>query len=649
MILKSVRVENFKCIEDSNGFSIEPVTCLVGKNESGKTALLQALYKLNPDVPEGGFFEPLLEYPRRKWSEYKERHENNPDNVLTTVWELDKADVEALAQELGTEALKNTTITVTKRYNNERYLDIEIDEQQVVVYCLNSAELDQEELADLGKPKTVAELIAKLRDIESPSERQSTLLSTLQERFPDGDPAQAAIEVLEDRLPIFLNFADYYKLPGQVSIDELRKKQSENRLVSADRVFLALLDLAGTSLEDIDRAGRFEELVAELEAVSNRLSQEIFEYWSQNKHLEVSFHFDSARPGDPPPFNTGYIFRTRIRNRRHGVTVSFDERSAGFVWFFSFLVWFSQVKRNYGERLVILLDDPALSLHAKAQEDLLRYINEKLRPHYRVIYTTHSPFMIDPENLLRTRTIEDVVTEDGKILGTKVGDNVLSVDADTILPLQTTLGIGITQTLFIGRHTLLVEGPSDILYLEWFSQELRSRERECLDRRWVITQTRGIDNVRPFVTLFGGNKLHVAVFTDFHVGQKGKVRKLRQSGLLKEDHVLSAEMYVDQDEADIEDLLGRSSYTTLVNKCYSLDEPHRLPEERPSDTPIRVLKEVENHFATLTTEIPELDHYKPASFLLENTAELRTALPDLDQALDRFETLFKDLNALLTD
>ncbi len=54
MILKSVRIENFKCVEDSKEFSLDPVTCLVGKNEAGKTALLQALYKLNPDVPELG-------------------------------------------------------------------------------------------------------------------------------------------------------------------------------------------------------------------------------------------------------------------------------------------------------------------------------------------------------------------------------------------------------------------------------------------------------------------------------------------------------------------------------------------------------------------------------------------------------------------
>jgi len=65
MFLRSVRIENFKCIEDSETYSLKPVTCLVGKNEAGKSALIQALYKLNPDVAEKGNFDPLLEYPRR--------------------------------------------------------------------------------------------------------------------------------------------------------------------------------------------------------------------------------------------------------------------------------------------------------------------------------------------------------------------------------------------------------------------------------------------------------------------------------------------------------------------------------------------------------------------------------------------------------
>ncbi|MCW4038855.1 MAG: ATP-binding protein [Candidatus Bathyarchaeota archaeon] len=52
MKLESVKIENFKSILDTTEFSVKNVTCLVGKNEAGKSAILQALYKLNPDVPE---------------------------------------------------------------------------------------------------------------------------------------------------------------------------------------------------------------------------------------------------------------------------------------------------------------------------------------------------------------------------------------------------------------------------------------------------------------------------------------------------------------------------------------------------------------------------------------------------------------------
>ncbi len=135
--------------------------------------------------------------------------------------------------------------------------------------------------------------------------------------------------------------------------------------------------------------------------MSNQISKEIFTYWTQNKHLDFSLRFDQARPADAAPFNSGYIFRARIDNRRHKTDTNFDERSSGFVWFFSFLVWFSQLKKQYGKKLIILLDEPGLTLHARAQHDLLRYIRERLQPNYQVLYTTHSPFMVDPDNLFR--------------------------------------------------------------------------------------------------------------------------------------------------------------------------------------------------------------------------------------------------------
>src|SRR5882762_10710459 len=95
------------------------------------------------------------------------------------------------------------------------------------------------------------------------------------------------------------------------------------------------------------------------------------------------------------------------------------------------------VQRTYE----VKLDEPGLSLHARAQADLLRYINEQLRPHYQVLYTTHSPFMIDADDLLSARTVEDVVVKDKatgeeRLYGTKVSRDVLSTDPDTVSPLQ---------------------------------------------------------------------------------------------------------------------------------------------------------------------------------------------------------------------
>ena len=49
-MLKAIRfrVYNFRNIDDSGWIPLEKVTAFVGRNESGKTALLKALHKFNP-------------------------------------------------------------------------------------------------------------------------------------------------------------------------------------------------------------------------------------------------------------------------------------------------------------------------------------------------------------------------------------------------------------------------------------------------------------------------------------------------------------------------------------------------------------------------------------------------------------------------
>ena len=155
MKLKSLKVQNYKCIEDSNEFSIESVTCLVGKNESGKTALLQALYKLNPDIGKDETFNDLQEYPRRKYSEYKSQRDENPANVLTTVWELEKADQDILIEKIGENAFIDNIVIFKKGYDNKTYFELNLNEEQILDNYYKKCGLDIDEISKLGNPKTV--------------------------------------------------------------------------------------------------------------------------------------------------------------------------------------------------------------------------------------------------------------------------------------------------------------------------------------------------------------------------------------------------------------------------------------------------------------------------------------------------------------
>ena len=647
MKLVSVQVKNYKSIEDSETFTVKDLTCLAGKNESGKTAILQALRRLNPVESSESNYETLTEYPRRRLHE-ADGEDPAAREVLSTKWELTESDIAAIEEAIGSGAMQDKYVAIRRGYNNQTEWNLSIDDKKVVEFIVSQiTELKENSKQRNSSQPTVANLHSQLASSESRDEGEERLLEYINQHFPEANSETKVRTILQERLPHFLYFPTYGTLAGRVQVEELSAKIANGEeLVEAERYFLALLALAGTDVNSFSDATRYEQQKARLEGVSNRLTDEMFKYWSQNQNLEVEFDYSDGKRDDPPPFNEGHIISLRVRNNRHRVTVGFDDRSTGFVWFFSFLAWFSRMEETHGSNLIILLDEPGLSLHGKAQGDLLRYIKERLLPKYQVIYTTHSPFMIDTENILGVRTVEDKVTNTRDILGTKVGDRVLSTDADTLFPLRAALGYDLTQSLFIGEHTLLVEGPSDLLYIHWFSRELQERGRTRLDPRWTVTPVGGIDKFGSFNALFGGNELHVAILTDYHQGEKRKVNNLEDSGLLRAGHLFLANQFTDQEEGDIEDLLGRDLYVELVNQCYQLPEAERL-RERADHPTTRVLVEVEDHFRTTAIKGPEFDHYTPAVYLTEHASKFRES-ENAEVGLSRFERFFQSLNELLT-
>jgi predicted ATP-dependent endonuclease of OLD family len=213
----------------------------------------------------------------------------------------------------------------------------------------------------------------------------------------------------------------------------------------------------------------------------------VLKYWTTNQYLRALFEI-TQKTVDTNRGQQAVLDELKIRlwDDRHFLSLRFDERSSGFRWFFSFLAGFS--KYEYSKQpLIILLDEPGLGLHARAQHDFLTFIEERLAKRCQVIYSTHSPFLVQPGHLERARLVQD----EGRDVGARVTSDVLTTDKDTLFPLQSALGYDLAQHMFIAPHNLVVEGTSDYTYLIVVSDHLRSLKRLGLDERWSVVPVGG--------------------------------------------------------------------------------------------------------------------------------------------------------------
>lgn len=640
MLLIDVRIKNYKCILDSEAFSIDQLTCLVGKNESGKSAILQALYKLNP-VDKEDTYDALYEYPKMYQTDFEAGLIEDGDTVVISHWTFTAEEIEALEKQFGTDFIGDSTVvTISNGYKNKRTWDFDANFHALFEKKMEEFGFESSDRAQIPSYDAIGEVRAQLKSISTLSEAEQEFKIWFDAAFPNDRLDAFAEKNLLQYLPKFSYFSEYQKLPGRIALNNFVRKSSEGKLTANEKVFEALLSLANTSVSEIKESNKLEALINKTRGISSKITREIFTYWSQNKHLKVEFRYDMAKAGDEPPFNDGYIFSTRIENTRHDSSVSFDDRSAGFVWFFSFLIWFNYLQK-VEDNLVILLDEPGLTLHAKAQGDLIRYFKEKIIPKFQLVYTTHSPFMLDFLDILSARTVEDVTDENENILGTKVGSKVLSKDRDTTFPLQAAFGYDITQTLFIGKNTLLVEGPSDILYLTYFSERLQELGRNGLSKDWTICPSGGIDKIQSFVSLFGGNALKIVTLTDYHPGDKNKIDRLKKSGLLETSHILLASDYTQYSSSDIEDIIGAAAYVKLINACYELTGDKAIAVESVKDG------EVLHSAEAILSKNPSIrfDHYRPSMYLIEHPDIWK--IEDIADALDRFERVCSDINKAL--
>lgn len=652
MKLKKVQIKDFQSIRDSNEFEVGDITCLVGKNESGKTSLLQALYKLNPILDEDGEFDVTDNYPRKDVTDYQDDIENGNiehSHVTTAIFILDD-ELEAIYKLFGNAVLENNEFQLIKDYGNKSYYNFSVNEESALNHIIKNANCSQDLKTELKGVTEFSGAIEKLADFES-KEDDKELITLVQEVGNSSLKEYIYSKFIKPHTPKFLYFDSYYQLTGQENIEKLLKRIEEGELNPSDHPMLGLLSSAKIEVKDLLDSTRTQELVNKLEGAGNRLSKDVLKYWSQNKHLQMKFEVLPGKSDDPEGMQSGTNLWAKIYDNKRWVTTNLGSRSKGFVWFFSFLAWYSMIRKD-NSNTILLLDEPGLSLHAKAQSDLLIYFEQELKPNNQLIYSTHSPFMIDPSHFDRVRIVEDKSIDSDEVLsleneGTKVINDFSKASNDSLFPLQSALGYEIHQTLFVGPNILIVEGTSDLLYLQTMSGILERKDKNGLSSKWTITPVGGSDKIPTFIALLASqSELNIATLIDIQKNDVQKIENLYKSKLLEKNKVLTYADFLNQNEADIEDLLGVDLYLKIFNLEYKTVLSKQLKKSDLKSRSPRIVVKLEEYLRDkpLKKET-SYSHYRPARYFTEHLTDLENEISD--ETIGYFEEIFRKLNDLL--
>lgn len=653
MKLKQYTVREFRSIWDSGPVKLDDqVTCLVGKNEAGKTALLTALYRTNPLIAEHATFDITYDYPKREVEDYRigvEDGDREEAEIVECLYELEADDLEKVTSVFGPHVLKDNAFTRSTYYGKSKSTFLlSPDESAARVHLSENPDLP-DALKDTLRAASDWDMFAAALDSAEATEAVAKIKGLVAKVREKGLPSYVFNSLIWPNAPKFLYFDEYYQMKGRANLNALIAREDAKTLESSDHPLLGLINLARLDHRQLVTTKNTAELKNKLEGAGNYLTKRIVKYWSQNQHIKMEFDVRDAKPEDPPDMRQGINVWGEVYDTVHWAHTPLGSRSRGFVWFFSFLAWYEDIKRQK-QNVILLLDEPGLSLHGRAQSDLLKYFEAELAEH-QLIYSTHSPFMIDPKRFERVRIVQDLGIDAKEQLpkekdGTKVLTNVFDATDDSLFPLQGALGYEIQQTLFIGPNSLVVEGPADMLYLRAVSGHLEREGRTGLSEQWVITPVGGSGKVPAFVALLAPQKrMNIATLLDIQNSDRPLIEDLYKKKLLKKKQVATYADFAGKSEADVEDMFERDFYVDLVNAEFAKELKAPVPAVALNVKEPRTLRAIEYYIESNPFKSGAFSHYRPARYFSENAAKLWPNVSDSTK--DRFEAAFKHLNALL--
>ena len=552
MRLIKTRVQGYRSIIDTGYFDVEDgKTILVGPNEAGKTAILQALQKLNP--PEGvQLFDPLRDYPRARYDEDIKNGNIDPKQFAVveghfTLEDADKADFP--------ETYHNVTYIYGRYLDNTTwhrlaggpdcltYSELEKDLLRMCQHFKTTSEAQGEQSSvqdaiqndfngivdGLTKTSTItAEKAKQISDwlkknfkyLDEDSEKEEKRYDRITDLLERPSEHDAVLKKCEALLPKFILFSNYFKIKPALHLKKLSER-IEKKVLDDDQYdygnicllkFLGftakeLADAGDTTRFDLSRPEHYEKYKAQLDdrdyqlnAATIRLTNAIREIWNPTQ--------DSREANKLRIKVDGQYLKVVVEDDL-GVEVELDQRSEGFQWMVSFYVVFFAEASEKHKNAILLLDEPGQSLHALKQAEFRETLS-KLSEKNQTIYTTHSPFLVGTNELDKVRVVEMV----DRTTGTKVHLCLTATDSGAILPLQEALGYDLAQSMFFHKKNLVLEGLTDMWYLEALSELLKADGKVGINDQIALIPANCASKVVYFATILHAQDLKVAALLD---------------------------------------------------------------------------------------------------------------------------------------
>ena len=300
--------------------------------------------------------------------------------------------------------------------------------------------------------------------------------------------------------PTFELFEDFSSLlPNKIDLDDLLNENIYAEGYKAARNFLIISGLDAKFFQQQNN----RILKQMIEDLNGEITINFQDFWRQNvgKNNKIKIHFDLEHYDYTQPEKKGkpYI-EFWIKDTRERLYPK--QRSRGVRWFLSFYLELKATAIENRKNRILLIDEPGISLHARAQEDVLK-VFEDIKDDLMIIYSTHSPHLIDVNKLYRLLAVQRAV-EDDDTSETVIYDvrSLSKASSDTLSPIYSLMGSRFTEQQFINKYNNIVVEENSSHYLMQALFKLVAPSREV----YILPAT-DLSNVTTLSNLLLGWKL----------------------------------------------------------------------------------------------------------------------------------------------